>query len=38
VKGMYENRYFRFISDQGNPSNLYNWKTNLIYGGIGVAF
>lgn len=38
VKGMYENRYFRFISDQGNPSNLYNWKTNLIYGGVGVAF
>ena len=38
VKGMYENRYFKFVSDEGNPNNLYNWKTNLISGGIGFAF
>ena len=38
VKAMYENRYFKFVPDLGNPNNLYNWKTNLISGGIGVVF
>jgi hypothetical protein len=38
AKGTYENRYFKFVPDQGNPSNLYNWKSNLISGGIGFAF
>ncbi len=38
VKGMYENRYFKFVPDLGNPHNLYNWKTNFISGGIGVVF
>ena len=38
AKGTYENRYFKFIPDQGNPSNLYNWKSNLISGGIGFSF
>lgn len=38
VKGTYETRYFKFDSDQGNPSNLYNWKSNLIWGGIGLSF
>lgn len=38
VKGTYENRYFKFVENSGNPSNLYNWRSNLISGGIGFAF
>jgi len=38
VKATYENRYFKFVENAGNPSSLYNWKTNLIEGGIGVTF
>ena len=38
VKGSYETRYFKFESNQGNPTNLYNWKSNLITGGVGVRF
>ena len=38
AKVTYETRYFRFISDPENPSNLYNWKSNLISGGVGVSF
>jgi len=38
VKVAYENRYFKFVENAGNPSNLYNWRTNLISGGIGFAF
>jgi len=38
VKATYESRYFRFLSNQNNPSNLYNWKTNLITGGAGFVF
>jgi len=38
VKGTYENRYFKFLANPNNPSNLYNWRTNLITGGVGVAF
>ncbi|HXJ91125.1 MAG TPA: hypothetical protein VMS18_30235 [Candidatus Binatia bacterium] len=38
VKATYENRYFKFVPDLGNPNNLYNWKTNLISGGIGFTF
>jgi len=38
VKATYETRYFKFIENAGNPSNLYNWKSNLITGGIGFAF
>jgi hypothetical protein len=38
AKAMYENRYFKMVPDLGNPNNLYNWKTNLISGGIGVVF
>ena len=38
VKGTYENRYFKFASNPNNPSNLYNWRTNLITGGVGLAF
>ena len=38
AKATYENRYFKFVPDQGNPNNLYNWKSNLIYGGVGFSF
>ncbi len=38
VKATYENRYFKFVENAGNPSNLYNWKSNLIEGGVGVTF
>jgi hypothetical protein len=38
AKGTYETRYFKFIENAGNPSSLYNWKSNLISGGIGVSF
>jgi hypothetical protein len=38
VKGSYQTRYFKFESNQGNPTNLYNWKSNLITGGLGVRF
>jgi hypothetical protein len=38
VKATYENRYFKFLENAGNPSNLYNWKTNSITGGVGFAF
>jgi hypothetical protein len=38
VKGTYETRYFKFQENLGNPSSLYNWKSNLITGGVGVTF
>ncbi|HYM77569.1 MAG TPA: hypothetical protein VE377_16475 [Candidatus Dormibacteraeota bacterium] len=38
VKGTYENRYFKFIANPNNPSNLYNWRTTMITGGVGFAF
>jgi len=38
VKGTYETRYFKFAENLGNPSSLYNWKSNLITGGVGVRF
>lgn len=38
AKGTYENRYFKFVENAGNPSNLYNWKSNLISGGVGFVF
>jgi hypothetical protein len=38
AKATYENRYFKFVPDQGNPNGLYNWKSNLISGGIGFSF
>ncbi len=39
VKGTYESRYFSFINNNGgNPSGLYNWKSNMITGGAGVRF
>jgi len=38
AKATYENRYFKFIPDPGNPNGLYNWKSNLISGGVGFSF
>ena len=38
AKATYENRYFKFTENAGNPTNLYNWRTNLISGGIGFSF
>jgi hypothetical protein len=38
AKATYESRYFKFVENAGNPTNLYNWKSNLISGGIGFAF
>jgi hypothetical protein len=38
VKASYENRYFKFNNDPENPNGLYNWKSNLISGGVGFSF
>lgn len=38
AKVTYENRYFKFASNQNNPLNLYNWRSNLISGGVGFVF
>jgi hypothetical protein len=38
VKGTYETRFFKFQQNLGNPSSLYNWKSNMITGGVGVQF
>ena len=38
VKGAYESRYLKFVANTGNPSNLYNWKSNVVTGGIGLSF
>jgi len=38
VKGTYEDRIFKFISNQNNPLNLYNWHSTSITGGIGLNF
>ncbi len=38
AKATYETRYFKFVENSGNPSNLYNWRSNLISGGVGFAF
>lgn len=38
AKATYQTRYFRFVNDPENPNGLYNWKSNLISGGVGVSF
>jgi len=38
AKASYETRYFKFIENQNNPNNLYNWKTNAVTGGVGIVF
>ncbi|MGC1449542.1 MAG: hypothetical protein WA830_05835 [Candidatus Sulfotelmatobacter sp.] len=38
AQGTYENRYFKFLSNPGNPNNLYNWKSVMVTGGAGITF
>jgi hypothetical protein len=38
AKASYETRYFKFVANQNNPLNLYNWRSNLISGGVGFVF
>ena len=38
AKGTYETRYFKFTPALGNPSNFYNWRTDMITGGVGLVF
>ncbi len=38
VKAAYESRYLKFDTNTANPSNLYNWKSNVITGGVGLSF
>lgn len=38
VKATYENRYLSFIHNPSNPQNLYNWRSNLTTGGVGLTF
>jgi len=38
VKANYESRYFKFAVGDGNPNNLYNWKSNVVTGGVGLNF
>jgi hypothetical protein len=39
ARATYETRYFKFIAGPpGNPSNLYNWRTDMITGGVGLVF
>jgi len=38
ARGTYETRYFKFTPQFGNPSNLYNWRTDMITGGVGLVF
>jgi hypothetical protein len=38
VKGTYETRYFKFLSNGNNPADIYNWRSNSITGGVGLNF
>jgi|SRR5579859_5415807 len=38
VKGTYENRYFKFTNNIGNPLGLYNWRTDMMTAGVGFVF
>jgi hypothetical protein len=38
AKASYETRYFKFEQNPNNPNGLYNWRSNLISGGVGFAF
>jgi hypothetical protein len=38
AKATYETRYFKFLSNPNNPLNLYNWRSDLITGGVGFVF
>jgi hypothetical protein len=38
ARASYETRYFKFAETSGNPNNLYNWKSNVVSGGVGLTF
>ena len=38
AQGTYQTRYFRFEQNPNNPTNLYNWKSNMITAGVGLVF
>lgn len=38
AQGTYETRYLKFITNANNPGSLYNWKSNMITGGLGLVF
>ena len=38
AKATYESRYFKFSPVLGNFNDLYNWRTNLVTGGVGFVF
>jgi len=38
AKGTYQTRYFKFTPGIGNPSNFYNWNTNMATAGVGLVF
>jgi len=38
AQATYQTRYFKFEQNQNNPTNLYNWKSNMITGGVGLIF
>jgi hypothetical protein len=38
VKANYETRYFKFLNNTGNPNGLYNWRKDLVTGGVGFVF
>lgn len=38
AKATYETRYFKFEPTLGNPGQIYNWRTNVVMGGVGFVF
>jgi hypothetical protein len=38
AKATYETRYFKFTQTIGNPNELYNWRTDVVSGGVGIVF
>ncbi len=38
AKATYSTRYFKFRPGISNPSDLYNWRTDVITGGVGFVF
>lgn len=38
AKATYQTRYFKFDPNAGNPNGIYNWRTDMIMGGVGFAF
>ena len=38
LKATYQTRYLKFSPNQGNPFGLYNWRTDLVTGGVGIRF